>query len=149
MRRMRKTSKKTEEDKFAKLAEAEVRRKEKAAQAATKTLAEILNDEVKKVYVPALDINVEYRDLSLGDFAEFSKLKELTDPEQRVTFAHKLLMKTWGKADSTVTEEKLNTLSLSKCMAIIEAIGGVVFTEAPLPQSSTPSKPPLTPAKAN
>ncbi len=95
----------------------------------TKTLAELLaEDQPKTVFVPALDCKISYREPSLGDFPDLAKMQEINDSESKLTFVHTLLLKTWGKADDSVTEESLDKLGLTTCMAIVEAIGGIVFT---------------------
>jgi len=111
-----------EEEKKSKLekrAEEEAKRLAKAEEAKLKTLAELLSEDEgpREVYVPDLGCKIKFYDLRFGDYPGIS--------EEKDTFklALKVLLATWGRADSTVTEENLMKLGLTKCVSIINALG--------------------------
>jgi len=96
-----------------------------------KTLAELLSEDEgpREAYVPDLACKIKFYDLRFGDYPGIAEEK---DPFK---LALKVLLATWGRADSTVTEENLMKLGLTKCVSIINALG-LGRTIAPL-QSQT------------
>jgi hypothetical protein len=90
-----------------------------AEKAKVKTLAEILSEEDKPQEVFILDLGCKIKafDLKFGDFSQLAAEK---DPFK---LAVKTLMLTWGRADSSVTEQDLARLGLVKCIRILEALG--------------------------
>jgi hypothetical protein len=99
--------------------EQEIRSLEEAEKAKFKTLAEILTEEDKPrvVFVPDLNCKIKTYDLKFGDYPSLAEEK---DPFK---LAVKTLLLTWGRADSSVTEENLARLGLVKCTRILEALG--------------------------
>jgi len=111
-----------EEEKKSKLekrAEEEAKRLGKAEEAKLKTLAELLSEDEgpREAYVPELACKIKFYDLRFGDYPGIAEEK---DPFK---LALKVLLATWGRADSTVTEENLMKLGLTKCVSIINALG--------------------------
>ena len=92
---------------------------EESEKAKFKTLAEILTEENKarEVFVPDLKCKIKTYDLRFGDYPALAEEK---DPFK---LAVKTLLLTWGRADSSVTEENLARLGLTKCTRILEALG--------------------------
>jgi hypothetical protein len=99
--------------------EQEIRSLEEAEKAKFKTLAEILTEEDKPrvVFVSDLNCKIKTYDLKFGDYPSLAEEK---DPFK---LAVKTLLLTWGRADSSVTEENLARLGLVKCTRILEALG--------------------------
>jgi len=97
----------------------EIKLLEEAEKAKFKTLTEILSDDTgpKEAYVPALNCKIKYHELKFGDYPALAEEK---DPFK---LAVKTLLLTWGRADSSVTEENLARLGLVKCTRILEALG--------------------------
>jgi len=111
-----------EEEKKSKLekrAEEEAKRLAKAEEAKLKTLAELLSEDEgpREAFVPDLGCKIKFYDLRFGDYPEIAEEK---DPFK---LALKVLLTTWGRADSSVTEENLKKLGLTKCVSIINALG--------------------------
>jgi hypothetical protein len=117
--------------KFERRLQEEAEKIEKAEEAKLKTLAELLSEEEgpREAYVPELGCKIRFYDLRFGDYPAIAEEK---DPFK---LALKVLLATWGRADSTVTEENLMKLGLTKCVSIINALG-LGRTIAPL-QSQT------------
>jgi len=105
--------------KFEKRLEEEAKRLVKAEEAKLKTLAELLSEDEgpREAFVPDLGCKIKYYDLRFGDYPTIAEEK---DPFK---IALKVLLATWGRADSTVTEENLMKLGLTKCVSIINALG--------------------------
>jgi len=84
-----------------------------------KTLAELLSEDegLREAYVPDLACKIKFYDLRFGDYPAIAEEK---DPFK---LALKVLLATWGRADSTVTEENLMKLGMTKCVSIINALG--------------------------
>jgi len=99
--------------------EEEVKRLAKAEEAKLKTLAELLSEDEgpREAFVPDLGCKIKFYDLRFGDYPTIAEEK---DPFK---VALKVLLATWGRADSTVTEENLMKLGLTKCVSIINALG--------------------------
>jgi len=99
--------------------EQEIQSLEEAEKAKFKTLSEILSDDPgpKEAYVPALKCKIKFHELKFGDYPALAEEK---DPFK---LAVKTLLLTWGRADSSVTEENLARLGLVKCTRILEALG--------------------------
>jgi hypothetical protein len=97
----------------------EIKLHEEAEKAKFKTLAEILTEENKarEVFVPDLNCRIKTYDLKFGDYPALAEEK---DPFK---LAVKTLLLTWGRADSSVTEENLARLGLVQCTRILEALG--------------------------
>jgi len=97
----------------------EIKLHEEAEKVKFKTLAEILTEENKprEVFVPDLKCKIKTYDLKFGDYPELAEEK---DPFK---LAVKTLLLTWGRADSSVTEENLARLGLVQCTRILEALG--------------------------
>jgi len=117
--------------KFERRLQEEAEKIEKAEEAKLKTLAELLSEEEgpREAYVPELGCKIKFYELRFGDYPAIAEEK---DPFK---LALKVLLATWGRADSTVTEENLMKLGLTKCVSIINALG-LGRTIAPL-QSQT------------
>lgn len=117
--------------KFERRLQEEAEKIEKAEEAKLKTLAELLSEEEgpREAYVPELKCKIKFYELRFGDYPAIAEEK---DPFK---LALKVLLATWGRADSTVTEENLMKLGLTKCVSIINALG-LGRTIAPL-QSQT------------
>jgi len=105
--------------KFEKRLEEESKRLAKAEEAKLKTLAELLSEDEgpREAFVPDLGCKIKYHDLRFGDYPTIAEEK---DPFK---IALKVLLATWGRADSTVTDENLMKLGLTKCVSIINALG--------------------------
>jgi len=113
-----------------------------------KTLTEIVAEQQtkppKRVLVPSLECDIPYRDLTLGDYTELVKPRE-----DKMSLVVEILLRTWGKADATVTNESLMRLGLPTCLEIANLMGYGV-SQIPLGRSaSKPSKPPQNPPQAN
>lgn len=117
----------------------------KAADARLKTLQEILADDEKphEIYVPDLGIKIQAKELTFGAYPE---LVDEKDPFERVI---KILLGTWGRADSSVTRETLLKLGLVKCTSIMTAIteSKAIVPLVEQATSSLPTSPAATKAK--
>jgi len=119
--------------------EQEIQREERAKQAATKTLAQLLEEQKKpkKLFIPKLGFNIEYYEMTLKDLAEFMAAPQ--DDKMKLTV--EALLRTWGKADKTVTKEGIESLGITVGMAILDAMG-LSVRQIPLgTQISKPSEP--------
>lgn len=111
-----------EEEKKSRLekrVEEEAKRLAKAEEAKLKTLAELLSEDEgpREAFVEELGCKIKYHDLRFGDYPAIAEEKD------SFKIALKVLLATWGRADSTVTEENLMKLGLTKCVSIINALG--------------------------
>jgi len=106
-------------EKIEKEVEKEIESIGEAEKAKFKTLTEILAEEDKprEVFVPDLNCKIKAYDLRFGDYPALAEEK---DPFK---LAIKVLLATWSRADSSVTEESLARLGLVKCTRILEALG--------------------------
>jgi len=113
-----------------------------------KTLAEIVAEQKTKppkhVLVPSLECDISYRDLTVGDYVELVKPRE-----DKMSLVIEILLRTWGKADATVTNESLTRLGLPTCLEIANLMGYGVSAIPLVRNASKPSKPPQNPPPAN
>jgi len=128
-----------EEEKKSKLekrAEEEAKRLAKAEEAKLKTLDELLSEDEgpREVFVPDLNCIVKVCPLR---FRDYPNLAEEKDPYK---LALKTLMLTLGRADPSITEEKLGDLTLVKASRIIEALGlGALKSPLSEPRRTSPT----------
>lgn len=113
------------QDKIRKDAEDEARWTEEAKTAACKTLAEINKERtvVTEVYIPELKTKIKVMPPNAGGLIHLLKYKgkkisELSAAEQ-MEFYIGVLISTWGRADSTVTENELNNNTDATTLASI------------------------------
>lgn len=116
--------------------EQEIQREERAKQAATKTLAQLLEEQraPKKLFIEKLGFNIEYFELSMKDLAELMA----TPQEDKGKLVIETLCRTWGKADKTATKEGIEALGITAGMAILDAMG---LSIKQIPLGTTISKP--------
>jgi len=74
------------------------------------------SDEVKRVYIPEIDREIEYCPLSLDDLAYINKAK--SDEERGIRILHRML----SKANPEWTLEKVKKIPLGVATAILQRI---------------------------
>ncbi len=95
------------------------------AESSNKSLDQILADQKPEgnlldVYIPALHFSIRIAEITFRDLAKLMQQKNTLDQ------AVGILMATWGKADSTVTKEKLLSLGAFKVAQICNAIAATI-----------------------